>query len=236
MPVVDVNLMTQAQYARHRGCSKQAVSRAVAGERIRTFGADKLVDPELADVQGQRNTRVRASNRPATAGSAGTGTAGCADENDAGSGTYSDWRVRREAAEAQTRAHGLHVEWLRLSQQADAATARHGQLSEELAEIDAQLEGLEERKATGEGRFEELDMALGTTQERHVELDDAVIAAERQLADAREQQRALERQYPDNVIVQKASLAHLRDVLKRCRLYDYRAGRWMDFDGRHTSR
>ena len=102
--------------------------------------------------------------------------------------------ARREAAEAQTRAHGLHVEWLRLSQQADAATARHGQLSEELAEIDAQLEGLEERKATGEGRFEELDMALGTTQERHVELDDAVIAAERQLADAREQQRALERQ------------------------------------------
>ena len=76
MPVVDVNLMTQAQYARHRGCSKQAVSRAVAGERIRTFGADKLVDPELADVQWQRNTRVRASNRPATAGSAAAGATG----------------------------------------------------------------------------------------------------------------------------------------------------------------
>ncbi len=102
--------------------------------------------------------------------------------------------ARREAAEAQNRAHGLHVELLRLSQQAEAATQRREQLSEELAEIDAQLEALEERKATGEARFEELDMALANTQERHAELDDAVIAAERTLSDAREQQRALERQ------------------------------------------
>ncbi len=102
--------------------------------------------------------------------------------------------ARREAAEAQTRAHALHVELLRLTQQLDAATARREQLAEELAEIDAQLEQLEERKATGEARFEELDIALGTAQERHAELDDAVIAAERVLADAREQQRALERQ------------------------------------------
>jgi len=102
--------------------------------------------------------------------------------------------ARREAAEAQTRAHTLHVELLRLSQQAEAATTRRDQLADELAEIDAQLEQLEERKATAEARFEELDIALGTTQERHAELDDAVIAAERQLSDAREQQRSLERQ------------------------------------------
>ncbi len=102
--------------------------------------------------------------------------------------------VRREAGEAQTRAHALHVELLRLSQQADAASSRRQQLNEELAEIDAQLEGLEERRATGEGRFEELDIGLGTAQERHAELDDAVIAAERRLSDAREQQRSLERQ------------------------------------------
>lgn len=48
-------------------------------------------------------------------------------------------------------------------------------------------------------------------------------------------QRALEQQYPADVIVQHASLAHLRDVLARCRLYDYRAHRWMDFKGRYTS-
>jgi chromosome segregation protein len=102
--------------------------------------------------------------------------------------------VRREAAEAQNKAHGLQVELLRLTQQAEAASSRREQLAGELAEVDAQLESLEERKAVGEARFEELDIELGTTQERHAELDDAVIAAERALADAREQQRALERQ------------------------------------------
>jgi chromosome segregation protein len=102
--------------------------------------------------------------------------------------------ARREATEAQTRAHGLHVELLRLSQQAEAASSRSQQLAGELAEIDAQLEALEERKATAEGRFEELDIELGNAQERHAELDDAVIAAERAVTDAREQQRALERQ------------------------------------------
>jgi chromosome segregation protein len=85
--------------------------------------------------------------------------------------------VRREAAEAQSRAHALHVELLRLSQQSDATRTRREQLNEELAEVDAQMEGLEERRATGEGRFEELDIALGAAQERHAELDDAVIAA-----------------------------------------------------------
>ena len=102
--------------------------------------------------------------------------------------------VRREAAEAQNRAHGLHVELLRLSQQAEAATSRREQLSGELGEVDAQLEALEERRHTGEARFEELDIELANTQEKHAELDDGVIAAERKLADAREQQRALERQ------------------------------------------
>ncbi len=102
--------------------------------------------------------------------------------------------ARREAAEAQNRAHGLHVEGLRLSQQADAANQRSTQLNEELAEIDAQLEGLAERQATGEARFEELDIALGTAQEAHAEREDEVIAAERRLAEAREQQRSLERQ------------------------------------------
>jgi chromosome segregation protein len=102
--------------------------------------------------------------------------------------------ARREAGETQTRAHGVQVELLRLSQLAQASSARRTQLDEELTELDAQLEELAERGATGEARFEELDMQLATTQERHAELDEAVIAAERTLADAREQLRALERQ------------------------------------------
>jgi chromosome segregation protein len=100
---------------------------------------------------------------------------------------------RREATETQTRAHQLHVELLRLSAQAEAASTRRSQLDDELFEIDAQAEELQERRVVGEARFEELDMQLATTQERHVELDDAVIVAERRLTEAREQLRALER-------------------------------------------
>jgi len=101
--------------------------------------------------------------------------------------------VRREASDAQTRAHELHVELLRLSSQAEAATTRRTQLEDELAEIDAQDEGLIERRMTGEARFEELDLQLATTQERQADLEEAVITAERKLSDAREQLRALER-------------------------------------------
>jgi len=102
--------------------------------------------------------------------------------------------ARREAAEAQTRAHQLQVECLRLTQQAEATQARSGQLDEELAEVDGQLEALQERRALGEARFEELDLQLADTQERHADLEEAVINAERRLAQAREQGRALERQ------------------------------------------
>jgi chromosome segregation protein len=123
-------------------------------------------------------------------------------------------QARREAGEAQNRAHALHVELLRLTQAADAATQRREQLADELGEIDAQLETLEERRATGEARFEELDIELANTQERHAELEDAVIAAERRLADAREQQRALERQAQE-ARFQARALATRRDELQR---------------------
>ena len=64
-----------------------------------------------------------------------------------------------------------------LTQQAEATdTPPRPSCKHELAEIDAQLEGLAERRAVGEGRFEELDLQLGQAQERHAELEDAVIA------------------------------------------------------------
>ena len=115
--------------------------------------------------------------------------------------------LRREASEAQTRAHELHVELLRLSSEAEAATTRRAQLEEELQEVDAQLEGLQERRGIGEARFEELDQQLAVTQERQAELEEAVIAAERRLAevDAREAQ-ALE--INDNVVQGLASAAY----------------------------
>ena len=122
--------------------------------------------------------------------------------------------ARREAVEAQDRAHQLQVEWLRLAQQAEAANARSEQLGEELAEIQAQLESLEERRAVGEARFEELDIELADAQQRHAELEDAVIEAERRISDAREQQRALERQAQE-ARFQARSLGARRDELRR---------------------
>jgi chromosome segregation protein len=122
--------------------------------------------------------------------------------------------VRREAAEAQTRTHALHVEVLRLSQQAEASSQRAGQLDAEIAEIDAQLASLDERRGLGEGRFEELDLALADAQQRHAELDDAVIAAERALADGREQQRVLERRAAEAQFELRA-LAARREELAR---------------------
>lgn len=122
--------------------------------------------------------------------------------------------VRREAGEAQTRAHQLQVELLRLSQLAEQTSTRRAQLDDELTELDAQLEELAERGATGEARFEELDMQLATTQERHAELDDAVIGAERKLAEAREQLRALERQSQEAQFASR-SLAARRGELQR---------------------
>ena len=102
--------------------------------------------------------------------------------------------VRREATDAQTRAHQVQVEFLRLSQLAEQTSARRGQIEAELAEIDAQFEVLNERRAIGEARFEELDQELATTQERHADLEEAVLQAQRGLNEARESQRAIERQ------------------------------------------
>ncbi len=122
--------------------------------------------------------------------------------------------VRRDAAEAQTRAHQFQVELLRLTQLAEAASARTMQLDDDLAETDTQLEALAERHATGQARFEELDMQLATTQERHAELDEAVIGAERRLAEAREQGRALALRAQEAQFASRTLLAR-REELQR---------------------
>ncbi len=102
--------------------------------------------------------------------------------------------VRREASEAQSRHHALQVETLGLAQLAEQARARSEQIGGDLAEVDAQLDDLQERRVTAEARFEELDMQLADTQERHAQLDERVGGAERSLSACREQQRSLERQ------------------------------------------
>ncbi|HWH83442.1 MAG TPA: chromosome segregation protein SMC, partial [Burkholderiaceae bacterium] len=122
--------------------------------------------------------------------------------------------ARREAGEAQTNAHRLQVESLRLTQLAEQTGARRVQLDAELAELDAQRAQFEQRAADGDSRFELLDAQLGETQERHAALDDDVIGAERRLAQAREQLRALEHQAQEARFAAR-SLAARRAELER---------------------
>ncbi|HEX7441834.1 MAG TPA: chromosome segregation protein SMC, partial [Caldimonas sp.] len=68
--------------------------------------------------------------------------------------------ARRDAAEAQTRAHQLQVELLRLTQLAEQTGIRREQLGVELAAIDGQVADLQARGTSEEARFEELDVHL----------------------------------------------------------------------------
>ena len=122
--------------------------------------------------------------------------------------------ARREATEAQTQAHALQVETLRLGQLAEQARVRSQQLEGDLAEVEAQLDELQERRVNAEGRFEELDMQLADSQERHAQLDERVIDVQRKLAECREQQRSLERQAQEATFAQR-SLGARRAELSR---------------------
>lgn len=122
--------------------------------------------------------------------------------------------ARREATEAQSRAHELQVETLRLTQIAEQTRARSAQIDADLAEVEAQLADLQERRVSAEARFEELDMQLAESQEREATLGDRVIEAERKLAACREQQRALERQAQEATFSQR-SLEARRAELSR---------------------
>ena len=122
--------------------------------------------------------------------------------------------ARREATESQTSAHTLQVETLRMSQLADQMRARSEQIGADLAEVEAQLADLQERRVGAEARFEELDMQLADSQERHAQLDEHVIAAERRLAECREQQRTLERQAQEATFSQRSLEARRAELAR----------------------
>ena len=115
--------------------------------------------------------------------------------------------VRQEASAAQSQAYGLQVEVLRLTQLADQWRERSQQIESDLAEVDALLMSLQERRLLAEASFEDLDMQLADTQEREAQLGDRVIEAERKLTQCREQQRSLERQAQEAVFSQRSLLA-----------------------------
>ncbi|WP_288487082.1 chromosome segregation protein SMC, partial [uncultured Acidovorax sp.] len=112
--------------------------------------------------------------------------------------------ARREATEAQSRAHELQVETLRLTQLAEQTRARSEQIDADLGEVEAQLADLQERRVAAEARFEELDMQLADSQEREAQLGDRVIETERKLNACREQQRMLERQVQEATFSQRS--------------------------------
>ncbi|WP_157270690.1 chromosome segregation protein SMC [Azohydromonas aeria] len=122
--------------------------------------------------------------------------------------------LRRSAAEAQTQAHKLHVEWFKLHQQAQAAAGRKAQLQDEVAELDAQLEALAARQAEDEAKFEELDLQLAQVQEDEAAAQEHAAQAEGRVAQAREQLRALERRAQEAQF-ETRSLAARRGELQR---------------------
>lgn len=97
MQPLDTATISQADYARRRGVTRQAVAAAVAAGRLTTFGPDKRIHPVLADQEWQANTRARVSHvasPPATAAAAAPTAAATAP-------SYDTSRARREAATAE---------------------------------------------------------------------------------------------------------------------------------------
>ena len=121
-------------------------------------------------------------------------------------------QARREATEAQARAHQLQVELLRLTQQAEAAQSRRTQLGQDLDEIDAQVAAWEVRREEEQGRFDELDIQLGTEQERLADCEEVAIGAERRLAEARQQHRSREREVQEAAFEVRALDARAQEL------------------------
>jgi hypothetical protein len=101
--MAQVKLMTQAEYAKHRGVSAVAVHKAVAAGRISTI--DGKIDPAVASIQWAANTRARApTKRPEspTQPPASESAPPAADDPAPGvkADDYWDARSRRETAEA----------------------------------------------------------------------------------------------------------------------------------------
>lgn len=95
-----VQPVTKSKYAEMRGCAASAVTKAIQEGRISTLMVDgrEMIDPEVADIQWQRNTRARADSTSATAVAA---LPAVIVANEVGGVTsYDEARRRRETAEA----------------------------------------------------------------------------------------------------------------------------------------
>lgn len=117
-----VALITQSEYARRRGVAKSAVAKAVSEGRISLVNGK--IDPAVADIQWEQNTRARADSKRSSAGNADGAGVGKAQADIAppaadpasAQPSYTDYRTIREKAEAEMaqrnnlKAAGLLVE------------------------------------------------------------------------------------------------------------------------------
>ena len=128
-----VQLISQAEYAKRRGCSQVAVHKAVKAKRITLI--EGMIDPIVADMQWQQNTRARASSKPQASAPQDKPEA---DSDDG----YWQSRSRREAAEAEMAELKLSEQRGELVRAADVRSAyskRAAGLREALLQIPARL-------------------------------------------------------------------------------------------------
>ena len=146
MPVGTVQLITQAEYARRRGCTEGAVRRAVRDGRISLINGK--IDPVAADAQWARNTRVRAGSRATDdvnlSGSGSTGGTAAGDDDDDEDTATGYWksRARRERAEAELaelKLAELQGQLVRADDWAAALAKRAAAFREGLLQIPARL-------------------------------------------------------------------------------------------------
>lgn len=141
---MNVELITQAEYARRRGVAKSAVAKAVSENRISLINGK--VDPSVADIQWERNTRARADGGRATteppavpppAPDVQTLPPSTTDE-----GEYSVNRARRERYEAdlaQMKLLEQQGDLVRVVEVRAEIAKRIGQLKNNLLQIPARM-------------------------------------------------------------------------------------------------
>lgn len=140
-----VKLLTQSEYAKHRGCSAVAVHKAVKAGRISLI--DGRIDPDVADIQWERNTRARVSAQPPAAlepvrPPEGLRSDSPADETRSGDYGYWQSRSRREAAEAsmaEMKRAELAGELIRVSAVRAALTQAYVTMREAILNIPARV-------------------------------------------------------------------------------------------------
>lgn len=163
-----VVLITQAEYARRRGVAKSAVTKAVSERRITLI--DGKIDPVVADIQWERNTRARADGgrsttepRPTSSAGEGQPADGVGAPQGAGvytptgvvpqtvppssadEGEYSVNRARRERYEAdlaQMRLQELQGDLVRVAEVRAEIAKQVGTLKTNLLQIPARLRHL----------------------------------------------------------------------------------------------